>query len=377
MEIFEEIRKALEEEEQILLATIISTTGSTPAAELSKMIIRIQGLTTVGTIGGGCLEAEVITWARELYGSKEARVKTFHLNEDNAETGLICGGSLEVLIEPIDQSFLPVLEQIIETKSRGEDGALVTILQNNASIAKCFVHGDSITGFPDNLNLCAKVASASGGEHWILESARKVLRTREPARFQHEAFEIVIEPVAGQPNLIIFGGGHVSKFVSRFATQVGFRVTVVDDRVAFANKERFPEASEVVCDDFLKAIDRLKITSNTYIAIITRGHKFDEVILERLIDSNAKYIGVIGSKRKILTAYKHYLQKGIPREAMERIHAPIGLDIGAVTAEEIGLSVVAELVWVRRGGSDAIPLKSKGMPELIAALEEKMGKAEL
>lgn len=385
MEIFEEIRNALQEEEEILVATIISTTGSTPAAELSKMIVRNQGLTTVGTIGGGCLEAEVITWARDLYGRKEARVKTFHLNEDNAETGLICGGSLEVLIEPIDQSFLPVLEQVMDTKSQGEDGALVTILQNNSTIAKCFVHGDGITGLPANLNLCAKGlrsavfmagASAGGGEHCILESARKVLQTREAARFQHEAFEIIIEPVAGQPNLIIFGGGHVSKFVSRFASQVGFRVTIIDDRVAFANKERFPEASEVVCDDFLKAIDRLKITSNTYIAIITRGHKFDEVILERLIHSNAKYIGVIGSKRKILTAYRHYLHKGIPREAMERIHAPIGIDIGAVTAEEIGISIVAELVWVRRGGSHAVPLKSKGMPELIAALEEKVRKAE-
>ena len=154
-------------------------------------------------------------------------------------------------------------------------------------------------------------------------------------------------------------------------------MTIVDDRVAFASRDRFPEATEVICDGFLSAIDRLRITPNTYVAVITRGHKFDEAVLERIIHSEAKYIGVIGSRRKILTAYKHYLDKGIPRELIERIHGPIGLDIGAVTAEEIGVSIVAELVRVRRGGQETVPAKSAGMSKLLASLEENTDRREL
>jgi xanthine dehydrogenase accessory factor len=367
MDIYEEIWKSLQEEEQIMLATIISTTGSTPAAELSKMVIRNQGLTATGTVGGGCLEAEVLSCARSMYGTKKARISTFHLNEDNAESGLICGGSLEVLIEPVDRSFLPVLKRLANSRVRGEEGALVTILENDRAMGKDYVTvGQRDVGLPS-------LAEFKG---MILESALGVMKTHELARFSVEDFEVIVEPVSGLPRLILFGGGHVSKFVSRFASQVGFRVTIVDDRVAFANKDRFPEAAEIICDGFLSAIDRLHITPNTYIAVITRGHRFDEAVLERIVHSDAKYIGVIGSRRKVLTAYRHYLEKGIPRELLERVRGPIGLAIEAVTAEEIALSIVAELVLVRRGGQETVSAKSAGMSQLLASLEENVRRGE-
>ena len=367
MDIFEEIVKSLKGEEQIMLGTILSTTGSTPAAELSKMIIRNQGLTSIGTVGGGCLEAEVLSSARSLLGTKKAKISTFHLSEDNAESGLICGGSLDVLIEPIDQSFLPVLKSLVNSREGGEDGVLVTVLENERTTGKFYLAvGQSGAELP----FPAEIKGA------ILESVREVMRTHEVARFSAKDVSVIVEPVPGQPNLILFGGGHVSKFVSRFANQVGFRVTIVDDRVAFANKDRFPDAAEIVCDGFLSAIDRLRITQNTYVAVITRGHKFDEAVLERIIHSDAKYIGVIGSRRKILTAYKHYLAKGISRELLERVRGPIGLDIGAVTAEEIGVSIVAELVRVHRGRPDAVPAKSAGMSQLLASVEENMDRRE-
>jgi len=362
MDIFQEIARALQEEEQIMLATIISTTGSTPAAELSKMIVKNHGLTTLGTVGGGCLEAEVLSAALGLWGKGQAAVRIFHLTEDNTESGLICGGSLEVLIEPLDRSFVPVLEHLLRTRADGEDGALVTILEEKKPVSKLFLRA----------NDCAvNLSSGTQPISHIRKRALEVIETHAVAHVGRGTEEIFIEPVAGQPRLIIFGGGHLSKFVCQLASQVGFRVTVIDDRVAFANRERFPEAAEVLCDDFLGAIEQLQITPNTYIAIITRGHKFDELILEHVIDSKAKYIGVIGSKRKILTAYRHYLQKGIPREKMDRVHAPIGLDIGAVTAEEIALSIVAELIRVRRGGSGPVPSMSDPMPGLLATVEER------
>ena len=141
MDVFEEIAKALKDEEQIMLATILSTTGSTPASELSKMVIRDQSLTAVGTVGGGCLEAEVLGSARSLYGSRKAKISTFRLNDDNADSGLICGGSLDVLIEPIDRSFLPDLKTLVSSRQRGEDGVLVTVLEDQRATAKCYVAG--------------------------------------------------------------------------------------------------------------------------------------------------------------------------------------------------------------------------------------------
>jgi xanthine dehydrogenase accessory factor len=367
MDIFEEIEKSLKDEEHIMLATILSTTGSTPAGKLSKMLIRNQGLASIGTVGGGCLEAEVLASARSLYGTQKARISTFHLNEDNADSGLICGGSLDVLIEPIDRSFLSVIKSVLSSRERGEDGVLVTILENQRTTGKFYL---AVGQSGEEMPFRAEMKGA------ILESAREVMRTHKVSRFGAKDAEVIVEPVPRQPSLILFGGGHVSKFVSRFASQVGFRVTIVDDRVAFANKDRFPEAAEVIYDGFLSAIDRLSITQNTYLAVITRGHKSDETVLERILHSDAKYIGVIGSRRKILTAYKHYLAKGIPRELLDRVHGPIGLDIGAITAEEIGLSIVAELVRVRRGAEDAGPAKSAGMSQLLASLEENMDQGE-
>jgi xanthine dehydrogenase accessory factor len=367
MDIFEEIAKALKDEELIMLATIVSTTGSTPAAQLSKMVIRKQGLTAIGTIGGGCLEAEVLKSARNMYGTGKTKISTFHLNEDNADSGLICGGSLDVLIEPVERSFAAVLDGLMSLRARGEDGALVTVLENERTRAKYYIAvGQGEAGLPS-------LPDVKGA---ILESAREVMKTHEVARFNVKDAEVIIEPVPGQPSLILFGGGHVSKFVSSFASQVGFRVTIVDDRIAFANKDRFPEAAQIICDGFLSAIDRLHITQNSYIAVITRGHKYDEAVLERVIHSDARYIGVIGSRRKILTAYKHYLDKGIPRELLERVHGPIGLDIGAVTAEEIAMSIVAELVRVRRGGQETVLAKSTGMSQLLASLEENTDRKE-
>jgi xanthine dehydrogenase accessory factor len=367
MDIFEEIARSLEEEEQIMLATIISTTGSTPAAELSKMVVRDRGFRAIGTVGGGCLEAEVLTWARSLYEAKKARVVDFRLDEDNAESSLICGGSLSVLIEPIDRSFLPVLSKLMNWRVGGEEGALVTVLQDERVAGKYFVtEGQGV----ERPTFSTEIEGA------ILDSARKAMKTHAVARLTEQDLEIVIEPVAGQPGLIIFGGGHVSKYLSRFASEIGFRVTIVDDRVAFANRDRFPEAAEILCDDFLSAIGRLHITPNTYIAVITRGHKSDEAVLEQVIYSGAKYIGLIGSRKKILTAYTHYLEKGIPRELLERVYGPIGLDIGAVTAEEIGISIVAELIRERHEGPETISGKSAGMSQLLASLGEKVERGE-
>jgi xanthine dehydrogenase accessory factor len=161
--------------------------------------------------------------------------------------------------------------------------------------------------------------------------------------------EFIIEPVIGLQDLLIFGGGHVSKYVSRSAAMVGFRVTIIDERPEYANPRRFPEAYRTLAVGFNDSWGKLQIRPSTSIVIVTRGHKFDELVLEHAVQTPARYIGMIGSKRKVVSTFANLARRGISHDLLRNVHAPIGLNIGALTAEEIGVSVTAELIAVRRG----------------------------
>lgn len=357
-DIYDETCKALRGEGDIVLATVVSTSGSTPTVESSKLLVKAGGLTAVGTIGGGCLEANVLTIARALYGKRTSRLSTFDLSDDDVESGLICGGRLEVLVETLDRSALPVFEAITASRMNGEDTALVTEVRCNEGTSKFLVKsdGDSVAG-----------GQPSDGRSEIVSMAVEVIRSQKKARFKKEdGTDVIIEPIAGFPSLIIFGAGHVSKFISQYAKLAGFKVTVVDDRAQYANKVRFPEADVVLCDAFARAFERLTITSATYVVIVTRGHRYDEEVLERAVHYDAKYIGMIGSRRKVLTIYEHLIEHGIPEERLKHVFAPMGLEIGAATPEEIGISIVSELIKIRRlGGDELCKHKSDGVFALL------------
>ena len=159
--------------------------------------------------------------------------------------------------------------------------------------------------------------------------------------------EILLEPIFSEPTVYLFGAGHISQQLSPLAKRVQFKVVVIDDREMFANRERFPEADEVIVSDFERCFDQLNIDESSYIVIVTRGHLYDGFVLEQAVKTNARYIGMIGSKKKIHTLYQNLMEKGIPKEALERVHAPIGIDIHSETPEEIGVSIVADLIKVR------------------------------
>ena len=159
-----------------------------------------------------------------------------------------------------------------------------------------------------------------------------------------------IEFINGLPQLIIFGGGHCSRFIAQFAHAVGFQITVVDDRIKFANSTRFPQAAHTVVAEWENVMSSLDIPPQSYIVIVTRGHMYDEHVLEQVLSCKPAYVGMIGSKRKVTLTFKHLLERGVNESALHQVHAPIGLDIGGASPEEIGLSVVAELVKVRRNG---------------------------
>lgn len=256
MDIFEEIVRLRREGKRAVLATIVHTNGSIPSYESSRMLVREDG-SIAGTIGGGCVEADVWAAAKEVMRGEAPRKMTFNLNnEANYDNGLICGGTLEVFVEPI----LP------------------------------------------------------------------------------------------QPMLYIFGGGHVSMALAQSAHTVGFAIGVIDDRESFANAKRFPMAQEIYTA-YEEAFEKMRPNASSYLVIVTRGHRDDLRCLQWAIETDARYIGMIGSQRKVLSVYKALEKEGISLQKLERVHAPVGLDIGALTPEEIAVSITAELIAVRRKGA--------------------------
>lgn len=378
-DIFEEILSALKTEDRVMLATIVSTSGSTPASAFSKMLITEQGRKSVGTVGGGCLEGDVLEAAKRLHASMKAEILTFKLNEDEFIQGLICGGNLDVLVEPVSQSQVDLVRRIHELQIQGEDCVIATGLSRDGTVAiKNVILAGKEKGLlnppreaeESEYNQTLRFAQDDMTMGALKEKAGKAFARNETQRIQCRRGELILEPITGTPALIIFGGGHVSRSLCKVASMAGFRVTVVDDRSQYANPERFPEATKTLAMDFREAVGELLFKTSTYVLIVTRGHRSDEEILEQVIRKPTKYIGMIGSKRKVLTTYEHLLERGISIQELKRIQAPMGLEIGATTAEEIAVSVVAQLIAVRRSERSPYVDKSDASRELFIRLEK-------
>jgi len=273
-EVFAALGEALSRGEEAALVTIVSSNGSTPQRVGAKMLVFGDGR-IVGTVGGGCYEHDAIGKAKQVLATRKATTVKYDLNDDFAEeTGLVCGGQMEVFIEPIEAS----------------------------------------------------------------------------------------------PSVYIFGAGHVGYYLGKMAHEAGFGVHVIDDRAAFANSERFPFAVSVVVDDIPGWLAQTQLPSTAYAVIVTRGHRNDLDALRALAPRDLRYIGLIGSRAKVSRLYEQLLSDtNVDPALLERIHAPIGLDIGAVTPQEIAVSITAELIAVRRGKAEALKSASlRWFPKLKA-----------
>jgi xanthine dehydrogenase accessory factor len=261
-EVFAALSEALQQGEQVALVTIVASTGSTPQRVGAKMLVYADGR-TVGTIGGGCYENDAFGKAREAIKNRQPLTLKFELNDDFAqETGLVCGGQMEVFIEPVEPS----------------------------------------------------------------------------------------------PELYVFGAGHVGYFVGKMAYDVGFKVHVIDDREKFANSDRFGEGIDVQVDHIPTWLGAHRLPPTSYAVILTRGHTHDLDAMRALAQMSVRYLGLIGSKAKVRRIFDALVEEGMPPAALKDVHAPIGLDIGAITPQEIAVSIIAELIAVKHGrisGSNA------------------------
>ena len=283
----------------------------------------------------------MLNTAKNILPKTESQVCRFDLDGIEDDGKPLCGGAIEFLIESFDKKNLPLFKELSAIIENAGSGALISIISPKKSPEKIFLKNVGQIGAATDTNLTPEA----------IASIRKLVAKEQSAKIALEnGVEIFIETICEQPMVFIFGAGHLSYYISRYAKSLNFRVTVCDDRVEFANKERFPDANNIIVENFESVFDKIDIDKSSYIVIVTKGHKCDEVVLEKAVKTDAKYIGMIGSKRMILTIFKHLTERGISEQTLKKVHSPIGISIGAVTPEEIALSIVAELVKNRRLG---------------------------
>jgi len=351
--------------ERVAVATIIAARGSTPRGTGAKMAVRESGA-ILGTVGGGCGEAQVIREAAHALQQGASRLTTVDLTGDiNDESLTHCGGTMDIFVDCLRSdaersagaSDAEILHALAEADARGLPAALVTVVAGDAEAAGTRIGTKWVYGAggilpgapPAALEVAAREAadaalqSGSSGCLWLAESAG---RWSESGK--ERGVSLFVEVVVPAPELVIVGAGHIARPLVTMAKTLGFRVTIVDDRAAFANPARFPDADRIAVGSIAEVLAGLAIGASTYLVLVTRGHQLDEAALKAVIGSDAAYIGMIGSRRRVREVFRHLAATGVAEERVARVQAPIGLDIGAETPAEIAAAIAAQLVKVRR-----------------------------
>ena len=348
-DVIQEAVNQLESGRPCVLATVVRTKGSTPQKAGAMLLVRQDG-TAVGTLGGGCVEGDIWFAAREILRNRTGpEFRDYYLNEDiAARDGLVCGGTMYFYLEPFRQpaDFAHIGHELLGAYDGAEPAALATVVRSDADTAPL--------GAKLLLRSDGSVAGAIGTpalDQTALDAARRVaaVGASESVTIDDHT-ELFVEGFTTPPTLVMVGGGHVGKATADLAHRLGYRVHIVDDREDFSNPQRFPYAGQTIVAPYTDWARRLELNVNTFIVIASRGHWFDDVALESALTTRARYIGLLGSRRKTLMIYQRLLQQGVARERLAQIHAPIGLDIGALEPEELAVSIMSEIIMARRGG---------------------------
>ncbi|MGC3970282.1 MAG: XdhC family protein [Pirellulales bacterium] len=345
-EIVPQLLSSLAVGQSAVLCRLVETRGSTPQKAGAAMLVFADGAQT-GTLGGGCVEAEVKRKALAVLANGSAEIATYQLNSDYGwDDGLICGGRMQVLVDPLrtpaDADYFQQLRR----------------------------HFDSGIGCCEAVVFDAEKSGLSAAATYLLDDSGQVLATRHvvppngstPAAILERLPNLASRPrpaaidgIAFLPNLprcrlLVVGGGHVGQAVGNLAADLDFDVWVADDRDEYITPDRFPKAKARLSGDFATLLKNIEVTPDTYCLIVTRGHNHDEEALYHLVDRGARYVGMIGSKRKIKLIFDDLEAEGVSPEALAKVYAPVGLEIGSQTVPEIAVSILAELIAHRNCG---------------------------
>lgn len=336
--LFKALKQCMLDGDDSVLATVIASSGSTPRGAGARMLVNKKGR-LYGTIGGGAIEYQAVQLAGEILKDKRSYTRGYKLVQKQVgDLGMICGGDAVVYYQFIsadDWSFLSLVERILTLLDNDEDSWIITDITDETAWS---------------MGIYSKSSGLAGLE--LTEAELKPMLKSRSLQINAGGRKYYSEPLVRAGKVIIFGGGHIAQELVPVLAHIGFRCTVVDDREEFANKKLFPMAEEVLVGDFERVAESVGITGNDYVVVATRGHNYDLVVQEQVLRTDARYIGVIGSRQKIASTNAKLLEAGIPKKALERIFTPIGIPIKAETPAEIAISIAGELIMVRAGRLD-------------------------
>ncbi len=340
IDLLPQIREWFAAGKEIAVATVIRVVGSAPRPVGARMIVSSEGR-MAGSVSGGCVETTVYEEMMDVLGGGPPRVLHFGITEDMIwDVGLACGGTIDVFVQGLD----PVLvEELVDHVERGEPVALAVTVSGNQGIGEsALITCDGVvTGFDaPRITRHAQEMLAAHAEHGAIHEITP-------------GFEVFVEPFLPPPVLLVVGGVHVAIPLTRFARELGFYTIVVDPRAKFVSRERFPEADEVRLEWPDEAFAHLDVDGNTYVVLLTHDPKIDEPTLEAALQTDAAYVGAIGSRGTHAKRFERLETYGVTAEQLQRVYAPIGLDLGGDSPEETALSIIAEVVAVKNGRSGA------------------------
>ena len=325
-ELFATARKSMEEKQNLVFVTTISSSGSSPRGAGSKMLVLENG-TSYGTIGGGNVEYVSIQHAREVLKQKQSCTRGFALHPDQvADLGMICGGDVVIFFQ--NQDFYDLCTRILKSWDKNENTWLIfDITEETVWKAGLYEEQEGLTGLE-------------------LSDPSPLLQTKAVQKVL-DGRKYYCEPLVQKGRVYIFGGGHVAQALVPVLARLEFRCVVFDDREAFSNPQVFPEAEQCILGDFNRISDYLSIQPQDYVCIMSRGHQYDYLIQKQILTTPAYYIGVMGSRKKKEVIRQKLLADGFSQEDISRITTPIGLDILAETPEEIAVSIAGQLIAER------------------------------
>ena len=356
-DVFDAAINEIKNNRKFVISTVTRTQGSTPQKPGAKLLVREDG-SGVGTLGGGCVEGDIwFASSEKIKREESAEVRPYELNEDlAAKDGLVCGGTMHFMIDPIDNKleFEFFLDEIKKAYNGDKPVALVQVLESKKKeeiSKKILIREDG--------SKSGQLISEEIDEKLVKES-RDLLALGKNKTLAFDERLFYLEAFTTPPKLLIAGGGHVSKAIANLAKPLGFELNIFDDRDEFANKERFPEADDVKVASYGEGFDKFDVNANTFIIIATRGHRQDDTATKAALNTNASYVGLLGSKRKTILIIEKLLSEGIDEHTFNKLKAPVGINIGARTPEEIAISIISEILSFRLGGNgNSMMLDSK------------------